>query len=207
MPEKIIYLIRHAEPEYPAGERICLGCHVDVPLSRQGRRQAEQLRDAFSDIALEAAFTSPLLRARETAQVLGRGVLPVEVVPALRELDGGVWDGLPFSEIYARWPEHFHGSCRSEPPPGGESDQAGWVRGLDALCGIAGRIDRCAAVVAHSGLNRLLLCGLMGQPLQLKKRVPQSYACVSILDWQDGHFTVREAGIPLEVWAQRAART
>ena len=193
MPEKIIYLIRHAEP--------------DVPLSRQGRRQAEQLRDAFSDIALEAAFTSPLLRARETAQVLGRGVLPVEVVPALRELDGGVWDGLPFSEIYARWPEHFHGSCRSEPPPGGESDQAGWARGLDALCGIAGRIDRCAAVVAHSGLNRLLLCGLMGQPLQLKKRVPQSYACVSILDWQDGHFTVREAGIPLEVWAQRAART
>ena len=56
-------------------------------------------------------------------------------------------------------------------------------------------------------MNRLLLCGLMGQPLQLKKRVPQSYACVSILDWQDGHFTVREAGIPLEVWAQRAART
>ena len=47
----------------------------------------------------------------------------------------------------------------------------------------------------------------MGQPLQLKKQVPQSYACVSILDWQDGHFTVREAGIPLEVWAQRAART
>ena len=124
MPEKIIYLIRHAEPEYPAGERICLGCHVDVPLSRQGRRQAEQLRDAFSDIALEAAFTSPLLRARETAQVLGRGVLPVEVVPALRELDGGVWDGLPFSELYARWPEHFHGSCRSEPPPGGERGSA-----------------------------------------------------------------------------------
>ena len=98
MAEKQIYLVRHALPDYPGGAKMCLGQKNDLPLSTQGHAQAQQLGRFFSLLPLEAVYTSPLLRARQTAAQIA-GSRPLHVLQDLIELCGGAWDGLPFAEI------------------------------------------------------------------------------------------------------------
>ncbi|MDP6776004.1 MAG: histidine phosphatase family protein [Candidatus Latescibacteria bacterium] len=119
-----LVLACHGQSAQRQGGKV-LGWWADVPLSRAGHQQAillgERLRDAFDVTAL---YTSPLRRARETAEVVGR---LVHVVPAteqdLRELDGGELAGLTYDEARDRYPDLIlHG--RSAPGtriPGGES--------------------------------------------------------------------------------------
>ena len=196
---KTLYLIRHAKPQYPGGERICLGRKMDVPLCEEGFAQARLLGELFSAVPLEAVFASPMLRARQTAAPIAGG-RPIVTLPDLTELDGGAWDGMPFSEIYARYPEHFIPGSGISCPPGGETDEQGLARIRAALEQAAQATDRCAAIVAHSGVNRLLLCDLLGQPLTEKKRIPQGYAAISALHWENGVWRVGELGVAPEDW-------
>lgn len=185
MPDKLIYLIRHAQPDYPGGKMMCLGQKSDLPLSAAGFSQAEALARYFDALPIEAVYTSPLLRARQTAEALA-GARPVFVLHDLIEMHGGEWDGLTFDELRARYPLHFGKGRQLSCPPGGESDESGLGRIRAALAHIARQTERCAAVVAHSGLNRLLLCELTGQPFHEKKRVPQDCACVNVLRLSGG---------------------
>lgn len=200
---KTIYLIRHAQPAYPGGKRICLGQKVDVPLSDEGVRQAQRLGRAFRQIPLEAVFASPMLRAQQTAQCLAGEERCVQTMDGFKELDGGVWDGQPFDVIRAQYPSYFVSGVPVPPPPGGESDEQGLSRMREAFAQVTRQVDRCAAIVAHSGVNRVFLCGMLDQPLAYKKRIPQEYASVSVLCFEDGVWRVREAGIPLEEWENR----
>ena len=194
MSEKTVYLIRHAHPDYPGGVKICLGQKNDLPLSERGFEQAKALGERFSSIPLEAVFTSPLLRARQTAQAVAGSGRPVHVVQDLIELDGGAWDGLTYEQLHERFTDIFVPGAKGGCPPGGESDESGLARMLAALEYIAERTERCAAIVAHSGVNRLLLCKLAGLPLSEKKRMGQDYAAVSVLVCHDGRWTISGLG-------------
>lgn len=126
--EKTLYLIRHACVDDPDGERICLGQKLDIPLGEKGRMQAQALARALSSVRLDAVYTSPLLRARQTAQALTDAPI---VLDELTELDGGEWDGLPFSEIRARYPGFFADRAkRPSPPPAAKRTR----RGRRAVC-------------------------------------------------------------------------
>lgn len=191
MADKQIYLIRHALPDYPDGARMCLGQKNDLPLSEAGLEQARELGKRFSWIPLEAVYTSPLLRARQTAAAVAGG-RPLHVLDDLIELYGGAWDGLPFDVIHARYPEYFvHGAAVSC-PPGGESDAHGLARARAALAQVDARTQTCAAIVAHSGINRLLLCDLLGRPMREKRQLPHGYAAVSLLEKRGGVWRVSE---------------
>jgi len=193
MPDKLIYLIRHAHPDYPGGVKMCLGRKNDLPLSPRGLEQAEKLRRYFDSIPLDAVYTSPLLRARQTAQTIAGGLRPVRIADDLIELDGGEWDGLTFDQLRERYPVHFARSGRRFlNPPGGESNEAGLARMRAALAHIGADAGRCAAVVAHGGVNRLLLCSLLGLPMDEKRETAQDYAGVSLLALEDGRWTVQE---------------
>ena len=112
---KSCYLIRHGKPDFPGGERMCLG-RTDLPLSAVGRMEAALLAEYFPrrDAVL---FSSPLRRAAETAAQFAR---PVSVLPGLAEMDAGEWDGLSFTEIRSRWPELYARRAHERvPPPGG----------------------------------------------------------------------------------------
>ena len=192
MPEKLIYLIRHAHPDYPHGEKMCLGRRCDLPLSRDGQEQALALRRYFASLPLEAVYSSPLLRARQTAQAVAADKRPLIILDDLIELDGGEWDGLPFCEIRKRYPGSH---LRPLTPPGGETDESGLSRMQKALNAAAKKTEHCAAIVAHGGVNRLLLCHLLGRPPQDKKQISQDYACVNLLALDGGAWTVRETGL------------
>ena len=194
MGEKTIYLIRHAHPDYPGGVKMCLGQKRDLPLSARGMAEATQLSRRFEHIPLEAVYVSPLLRARQTAQAVAGSTRPIHVLPDLIELDGGAWDGLTYDQLHERFPHAFGPGAKGVCPPGGESDESGLIRMRSALKYVEKNTLRCAAIVAHSGVNRLLLCDLAGLPLSEKKKMGQDYAAVSILTYIDGRWTIRELG-------------
>jgi probable phosphoglycerate mutase len=111
-----ILLARHGETDWNA-ERRWQG-HVDRPLNELGREQAESLADALEGESIAAIYSSDLLRAHETARIVGAR-LGIEVVvdPALREMDVGSWSGLTNDEIQDRFPEQFERWSPGEHPP------------------------------------------------------------------------------------------
>ena len=181
-PEKTIYLIRHALPDFPGGVKLCLGPKVDLPLGSEGLAQAAALRERFERLPIEAVYASPMRRAQQTAAAIAASGRPLITLDALTELSCGEWDGMSFEEIRRRHPDGMRGAL----PAGAERDEEGLARMLNALKAIDAGTQRCAALVAHGGVNRLLLCALAGLPLEEKKRFSQDYAGVAAVEKRDG---------------------
>jgi broad specificity phosphatase PhoE len=157
-----ILLARHGQTADNAGGRI-LG-RRDPPLTAVGLEQARQLAAALRDDGLRAVWTSPLLRARRTAEVVGAalGLEPV-VLADLVESARGRWEGRVIAEIAREAPDLHAAFVAADPAfafPGGESlhqQAARTVRALDVVT--HGPLP--ALVVAHAGTIRaaLALCG------------------------------------------------
>ena len=117
-----IYLIRHAMPDIPIGERWCIGGQTDIPLGKAGRLQAALLPFVPRLQGLDTVFCSTLIRARETALPLCPDPVAVE---GLEEQRMGVWDGLRFTEIMRRFPA-LYAARELDPslmPEGAESNE------------------------------------------------------------------------------------
>jgi putative nucleotidyltransferase with HDIG domain len=194
---RILYIIRHGEPEFN-GEKRCIG-HTDIPLSERGKDQARALSVFFDGRELGAVYTSPAGRAYQTAELLSRGRWPLRVCDSLLELDMGEWEGLAFSEIRRRFPLLYEqrGQNPEITPPNGETLAAGQTRAAAAIQQILsspGTVPGDIAVVAHSGVNRLLLCKYQNIPLNEWMAVPQPYGCINTLRIEGNDFTVDEIG-------------
>jgi broad specificity phosphatase PhoE len=88
-----LLLVRHGETDWNAEGR--LQGHTDRPLSDYGREQARRLAGDLEGEELAAIYASDLVRARETAEIVGERLgLHVELEPGLREKDWGNWEGL-----------------------------------------------------------------------------------------------------------------
>jgi broad specificity phosphatase PhoE len=155
-----VVLIRHGHTagNYP-GPATRMSGWTDLPLTEQGRHQTQLLcRRLRAGAPFDAIYTSPLQRARDTAQPLvaaGLGLLRVE--RALGEIHCGEADGLPVGEVQRRFPRHWEANLRQDDAdfrwPGGESYREFRERCLGALDAIAaahpgGRV----AVVTHAGV-------------------------------------------------------
>ncbi|CAF1042442.1 unnamed protein product [Rotaria sordida] len=87
-----IYIVRHGETDWNAQKR--LQGHTDIPLSAQGKLQAYQLKEKFADIHFSKIFSSDLIRARSTAELIrSSNKLPIIETPLLRERCMGTWEG------------------------------------------------------------------------------------------------------------------
>jgi probable phosphoglycerate mutase len=133
-PRRLV-LVRHGETEWSATGRHT--GRTDVPLTERGRAQAAALREALEGWQFDAVLVSPLGRARETAELLGRPE-PVEVVDDLREWDYGADEGRTTAEIRVERPGW---TVWSPGPAGGET--------IDEVAARTARVLRRAA--AHEG--------------------------------------------------------
>jgi len=92
------YFVRHGESEANAARRFA--GQSDSPLTAKGRRQADAVADELEKVPFDRVVSSDLSRTRDTAEVIAkRHGVPVEVVPALREIDVGEHTGKPFDEV------------------------------------------------------------------------------------------------------------
>ena len=184
---RALYLIRHGRPAFPGGVPCCLG-RLDLPLSPEGEAQGLALRNYVNQFPFAAVYASPLARCRRTAQLLGRDY---EVLDDLTEVDMGLWDGLTFETIRARWPEEYRRrgeDLAGTPVPGGENMARCRDRAMQAVrTALAARPEENLILVAHSGVNRMVCAGLTGQTIESGMALPQPYGSVTQLLLDGAH--------------------
>jgi broad specificity phosphatase PhoE len=159
-----ILLARHGQTADNAGGRI-LG-RRDPPLTAIGVAQAEELATSARDAGVRAVWTSPLLRARRTAEVVGAALgLEPMVLPELVESARGRWEGRAVADIARESPDLHRAFVGGDPSfafPGGESLREQAERTARALAVVAGG-PLPALVVAHAGTIRASIALRDGQ--------------------------------------------
>ncbi|MGB9682591.1 MAG: histidine phosphatase family protein, partial [bacterium] len=100
-----IFLVRHGESIY-GEERLC--GWSDVPLSDTGREQARTLALRLRGTDLQRILCSDRERTIETANIINTyHKLPIEIIPEIRELNYGLWEGKSWEEIEEEFPEEY----------------------------------------------------------------------------------------------------
>ncbi len=192
-----IYFIRHGESE--ANQRQIFAGQTDVSLTPLGRRQAACTAEYLRTVALDAVYTSDLLRAVQTAQpVADSHGLPLRMRPALQEIHAGEWEGRPFTELmtrpdYRQWIQQIGlAHCA-----GGESVAELQSRIAAAVADIVRRHPGgTVCIVTHAAAIRTQECLWRGVPLAQMHTVPWvSNASVTVADYtapDTGHLLARD---------------
>ncbi len=145
-----------------------------MPLDDTGRRQAAELAERAASYQFQALWSSPLLRARETADIIAARIgLEVREDARLMETDAGDWTDRSFADVRAEDPARFDAFAAGDPGfsfPGGESFAAQEVRVAAALAQVE-RGALPALVVCHGMVIRAALRSRAGHVVEKFERV------------------------------------
>jgi probable phosphoglycerate mutase len=191
----IFFLVRHGETEWNRDRRV-MG-RLGVSLGNRGRAQVAALAPLLTGLGAEVVWTSPLERARETAEGIATalGGIAVHVDEGLTEVDYGSWEGRTFDELMSDAAYHaYHRDPESAQAPGGR-ERLVEVRDrtLAALARIAeARPGGRAIVVSHGDPIRLVLAACLGMPIKQMRRLRVDNGAVSGIeatgDWVEVKF-------------------
>ena len=177
--ERVLYIVRHGATDWNQSGRI--QGHIDIPLNDAGLAQARLASRRLALLGATALYSSDLLRAYETAQIIGRCVgLGVVQKPGLREINFGVWQGLSSAQIRERDPE-VYAARRANPydvaPAGAETWRQFYDRAVQAIQEIlATTAAQCLIVVTHSGVCTVIGLRALGFDCT-GKRTFESHNC------------------------------
>jgi len=190
-----IYLLRHGEVEGHEARRY--NGQADVSLTARGEAQYGLLQARLAKKPLTAIYTSDLLRCRFGADLLGRerGLTPVPLAE-LRELHIGRWEGMTWHAIEQQHPDEWQARLQDlvhYQVPGGESLQQLADRVLPVLRNLVVRHrGEEIAIVAHGGVNRVVLLDAIGAPLTQLFHLEQDFGCLNMIDYYaDGQAVVK----------------
>jgi probable phosphoglycerate mutase len=184
-------LIRHGETVWNAERRFTT--HSDVPLSEVGLEQVAAAADALAATAIDRIYSSPLQRARVTAEMIAsRQAIAAEVTvdDRLTEIDAGPFDGMtedelrsgPMADDYARW----HTDTDPAFHEGAESFDAALARAAAFLDEHAGETGT-TLVVSHGSLTRLIVSSyFLGGPPPLHRRLWLDNCRLAVVEWRGG---------------------
>jgi len=194
-----IYLIRHGQISQFTPRRF-VG-QSDLPLTDHGRFQMSQVAQYFLDKEVSRLLCSPLSRCLESAGIVGAALgLRPEVVPDLREIGLGSWEGLSVEEVREQFPGRYEARGRNMAgfrPPGGESFADVQRRAWAAFEAVTAELGEPVAIIAHGGVNRVLLCRILGMSLENLFKLEQDYACVNILHCANNEYRVGMVNAPV----------
>lgn len=200
-----LYIIRHGETSW--NTQLRLQGQTDIELNENGRALAAKTALALREVPFDLVVTSPLSRARETAQILmgGRDIPMVEDA-RIQEINFGELEGVrltreerntPGNEFY----DFFHAPGQYRPQKGGES--------LDELCArtavfleelresAQGRAEGMTILIStHGATSRALLSAIKGTPREhfWEEGVPKNCA-VTVVDLVEGRWVIREQDV------------
>lgn len=181
-----LFLVRHGEVVLQ-GQGTFLG-FTDLGLSDRGEKQIQALAVYLKGTALDQAYCSDLIRAMDSARPIcrGRSLSPV-ANPAFREMNMGDWDGKTWEEVKRKNPElapHFFNDLKTFHFPGGEN----WfqfrgrvLKGMKTL--LREGQGKELLLVAHAGVNRIILAQALGLPFKKMFFMDQGYGCLNIIEY------------------------
>ena len=194
-----ITLMRHGHVDYFAPD---LTEPRSVPLTDEGRRQAEAARDAFKHSHFDIAVCSGLPRTRETAEIILSGndaPPPLEAVEGLEEVKSG-WVVAKSREVLAAMLAYSFDNAEAEGAsflPEGETFASAEERIVDSLTTLVTTGSwKSALIVAHEGVNRIALGWASGGGLRTIAAYEQDLCCVNLIDFD---ITPNEAGDALQL--------
>lgn len=155
-----LYLIRH-------GRQNSTLCNLDVELSNEGRLQAELLRERLQNYSIDALYSSQLVRAVQTAQILNEALqLPHIIKQELCEISFGLLTGQTESYIeehFADFKAEQRMLTQDVPYPGGENGTSVYERAMPVIQEIVQSGKKNIVIVTHGGTIRVLLAALFGK--------------------------------------------
>lgn len=174
-----LILVRHGATAWNESG-YCQGLK-DVPLSAGGEEQIRLLRAAMAEVAVTKTFASPLVRAQQTARLLGH---EPEIVPDLAEIDRGHWEGHPMDEVKRRWGKLYR-AWYEDPAglamPGGEAFDDLWDRAGRVLDRVEAEAGGVVLACGHKAINRVLVARATGRPSRGVWDIPQPQAGRTVL--------------------------
>ncbi|MDB5801025.1 MAG: Phosphoglycerate mutase [Rhodocyclales bacterium] len=181
--------MRHGETDWNVERR--LQGHEDIPLNATGVLQARALAAALSAARFDAIYSSDLTRALHTAEQVGTRLgVPVTVLPAIRERNFGVFQGLTRHEAELRFPEMQAKVTSREPdfiPPEGESLRQCFERIARVLDSLADSHDgQTILLIAHGGVLDAARRFVTGMPLNAPRDFELGNAALNWLARVDG---------------------
>ncbi len=194
-----LYLVRHGE-SYSNLNGDYTG-QQDSMLTETGYKQAGRILSYFNGIHIDVIYSSDLTRAYETALPISKvHRVPIIKRKDLREIYGGQWEGVLFSEIGTLFPEDYakwENDMAESRCPGGESVREVCARALSAVEEIVRNHPDQSIVIASHGLliRTLLTCWLTGDIANMKSVPWTPNASISKIEYNDGVFTPIEIGI------------
>ncbi len=186
-----ILLARHGETPWNRDGRY--QGYTDIALSETGEGQARALGERLRELRIDRAVASPLARARRTAElVLRERASMLTFDPALKEISHGDWEGKLVTEIEQSHPQllaQWKDAPTAELPagPNAESLQQVLDRAWPALARATAGLgtDQTLLVVAHDAVNRVLLCRILGLPIERVWAFRQAPATLNVLAGPD----------------------
>jgi probable phosphoglycerate mutase len=190
----VAVLVRHGETPLSIEKRF--SGRGDPALTEKGHAQAKAAGERAASWTVAKVFSSPLLRARQTAEAVGAATrADVVVDDGFVETDFGAWEGLTFREVQQRWPAELAAWLQdpSVAPPGGESFAETFLRvgqARDRL--VAAHPGETLVIVSHVTPIKSLLRDALDAPAHALYRLHLDLASMSLVHWHsDGAAVVR----------------
>ena len=200
----MLYIVRHGETDWNRQKKV--QGHTDIPLNEYGRHLAEETAEGMKDIPIDIGYTSPLKRARETAEIILKGRnIPLLDEPRIQEIGFGICE-----EIHTGTQEKEPGSDEFNlfftdtasyiPPEGAESVEELYERTgqfLEELCGRRELEDKNILISTHGAAMTALLNRIKGNVTVAgfwKDEVPPNCS-VTMVEVRDGQAAIVKEGV------------
>ncbi len=184
-------MVRHGATDNNLADPPLLQGRADVPLSSTGHQQAERTAELLSHQKIGRVYTSPLMRARQTAETIAKPHgLNVEIVDGITEIDVGDWEGRSWKEIAVSEPEPYR-QFMADPAKHGYAGGENVTELVDRVQPamkdlLAKNLGEQIVVVGHNVVNRAFLGQLIGLPLAQVRIVNQDNCGVSVARYRGG---------------------
>jgi probable phosphomutase (TIGR03848 family) len=185
-------LIRHGNNDM-LDRRILIGRTPGISLNAEGRGQAVDLAGHLASLPIQALYSSPMERTRETAQPLAERLdQPVHILEEVNEVDFGTWTGRGFDQLAndPQWKAYraFRSGSRI---PGGEmiiQVQQRMIVAMETLCNRHGQ--GMVAIFSHGDPIRTAIAYFLGMPLDFLLRLRINTASVSVVEYNSSRCDV-----------------
>ncbi len=177
-----LYIIRHGQTAWNR-EEVFRGTR-DIPLNEVGLKEAAALADSLHKIRFDALYTSPLSRARQTADAVAKHQsLSPQIEPLLTDLNFGAWQGRPHEEVKQEYPELYQTWVTAPEQthfPEGASLQDVLNHADTLLANLRETHQgQTVGLFTHRVVCKVLICRLLGLGLGHFWQIEQSTACLN----------------------------
>ncbi|MBT6843578.1 MAG: histidine phosphatase family protein [Candidatus Melainabacteria bacterium] len=203
---KQIYLVRHGETSATEKGRVC--GNSDIGLTAEGLEQVDMVASWFYDIQIDSIFSSPLLRAVQTADAIAKAVMQPTYYKhsGLVEKKEGDWEGKTYWEIrdenQKQW-EKWSKDPINYAAPNGENIKDFVARIDRAMTDILSNYETGNRIVltTHAGVIRAIIINALNIPVENFFRIDVPVASISKIDWSSNYSTLKFTGLSPEEYS------